>query len=491
MGKRAIVKNSGLLVLPSVVRFLLGLARAKIVAVFLGTLGSGVMSQLQSLLNSISSFTTSGMPDGMVKQLAQANSIAKSKTSIASIIKTYSVLVLSITLIVYTVGFIFSKELTQFVFGDLKYLKYFHIGFAALPVMILSSSSYAIIKAYKSIKSLMWADLIIALSSFILFVGLVVLFKLTGAIIYIVLTFFISAVTYRKIANDILRKEGLSLSDIYKAEFLNSNFKELMSFTGVFLISGVFEIFVNLYTRSILVNSHGINSVVIYAPIIAWAGLFMGFILPSITTYLYPRFCEAKTNDELGQLLNDIIRLLCFITIPFVLFGITFRGYLIPLFYSKEFESARIFLPFHFVALYFTIFNYSFAQVFAPTGRLKQFIPLIIFNNILTVVLVYFLVPKYGLWGWVAKFSIVPVVSTILYYIYWKITINFSFSKTNWYLFLLIILSSALLLLFRDKLIMSALLAIITLTGSWFLMQSSEKKFLLNIFLFRNNKPII
>jgi len=62
-----------MLSLPKVLKFLFGIIRAKIIAVYLGTGGAGIIVQLQNILQNISGFTTPGMPDGMVRQLVSAN----------------------------------------------------------------------------------------------------------------------------------------------------------------------------------------------------------------------------------------------------------------------------------------------------------------------------------------------------------------------------------------------------------------------------------
>lgn len=491
MGKKDIAKNTIFLLIPSVLKFLIGLVRAKIVAIFLGTEGTGVINQLQNILNSIASFTTSGMPDGMVKQLAKANSKDASKQEIASIIKTYGTIVLITTIIAYILGFSFSASLTKFVFGDQKYFLYYLIGFSALPIMILSSSSYAIIKAYKQIKSLMWSEITITITTFLLFFIMVYFFRLTGAVIYVTLSFFVSWLAYRYVSERIIKNAlGLRLKDIIGAQFINNNFKELLSFSGVFFTSGALDIIVNLLTRNLIIRNVGINAIGMYSPVTAWAGLFTGFLLPSIFTYLFPRISESKTNEEINQLLNDIIRLLSFVTIPFVAFSITFRDILIPMFYSKEFSEAGKYLPFHFVAIYLLIIIYTFAQVFAPTGRLKQFVPIIILNNVITLVIVYSMIPRFGLWGWVANFTITPFISAIIYYVFWHKTIGFSFKKENIVLILFIIISSGLLLTFRNNFIISIFITVTIFATSFLMLKKSERLFFKNL-LFKCFSPLI
>ncbi len=460
MELKIIAKNTVILSAPKVLKFFVGLIRAKIIAIFLGTGGAGIIAQLQNIIQNISRFTTAGMPDGMVKQIASANANNAKKTEICSIIKTYALTVGTLTIIVYVLGFYFAKSLTQFVFGNIKYYNYFLIGFTALPIIILSSSSFAIIKAYKRIKSLMFAELIIIIANFIIFIFLIYFFQLTGAVFYVTLSFLTTFLVYRYIAsNKILKKTGITLKDIIQANFTKLHFKVLMTFLGATLSAGVYEIFVDITTRSIVVNNIGVDKIGIYSSIITWGGLFMGFILPSLTTYLFPRLSEAKSNDEIVSLVNDVFRLMTFAVLPFILIAITTRNFIIPLFYSEEFVEAGIYLPFHFIGLFFTVWNFTFAQIFAPTGRIKYFVPIILFNNTLTLCLVYYLVPLYGLWGWTARFFITPIVAQFIYYFYWHKIIHFRFSKENYRLLAFVIFNSILMLFFRNNLLITIILS--------------------------------
>ncbi len=466
---------------PNILKFFAGVIRAKFIAVYLGTEGAGIISQLNNILSNIAHFTSAGMPDGMVRQLASANSQNAGKKEIVDIIKTFTVTIGVLTVVVYILGYMFSKNLTLYVFGNTNYHDYFLIGFTALPIMILSSSSFAIIKAYKHIKSLMFAEMIIISINLISFTILVYFFQLPGAVIFITLSFLTTSLVYRYIAKKkILKKIGIGLTDIIKADFKGIHFKELLTFMGVILTAGAYEIFVDVTTRSIVVTKLGVEKMGVYSPIIAWAGLFTGFILPSLTTYLFPRMSEVKTNAEISSLVNDVFRLMMFIALPFILIGITTRNYFIPLFYSKEFMEAGLYLPFHFIGIFFTICSFIFAQIFAPTGRLKYFVPIILFNNTLLLALVYFLVPKYALWGWAISFTITPIIASIIYYLFWYKTIHFRFFKENYFLIGFVFIVSLLILLFRNDQFVLTLLTILSLGSAWLLLKKNEQQFILN-----------
>ena len=123
-----------------------------------------------------------------------------------------------------------------------------------------------------------------------------------------------------------------------KAKVNKEVIKELFVFAGFGLTAGVSLIFTETITRSFVVNKLGVSQIGIYSPILIWTSLFSGLIMPSITTYLYPRYCECKSDKELGTIMNDSLRFVTLLMLPFILISIPIRFQIIPLFYSSQFQ---------------------------------------------------------------------------------------------------------------------------------------------------------
>src|SRR5690606_30540622 len=135
---------------------------------------------------------------------------------------------------------------------------------------------------------------------------LIYFWGLIGAALYIGISFLIILMVnnyYAKVK--ILKRINISFRSIFQSKVNKKAIKELYVFAGVGLIAGAAIIFSETLIRSIIVTKLGINKIGVYSPIILWSGLFTGFILPSIGTYLYPRFSEVKSDNELNGILND------------------------------------------------------------------------------------------------------------------------------------------------------------------------------------------
>ena len=97
---KKLAKNTVILASPNVVAFFVGILKSKLIAVLLGSAGFGIIDQLTSSIMFIRQSTLSFLPDGMVKLIAKEKADDFNKHSIGSIVKTYSIMVLPLMILV-------------------------------------------------------------------------------------------------------------------------------------------------------------------------------------------------------------------------------------------------------------------------------------------------------------------------------------------------------------------------------------------------------
>lgn len=479
MELKILAKNTVMLASPKVLKFAVGVLRAKFIAVYLGTVGAGIIDQLHYTVSQLRNISLSSLPDGMVKLIAEQNGKEFDIVKIAEIIKTYILMVIPLTILMTILGYYFADEITLYVFGDLAYKIYFQIGFVAFPVTILTTTARAPLKAFKEIKSFAIAEILIISINLVIFIPLIYFFKIPGAVVYVTLSFVTAFfVTYSLMRKNVMKKYAISFSDIRSAVFNQPYFKQLIAYMGVGVIGGTYFIFTEITARSIVVNELGINQLGIYTPITSWAGLFVGFILPSVYTYLYPRLSESKTDAEIINVINVVIRLITFVALPFIIIGISIREWIIPLFYSMEFIDATKYLPYHFGSLIFFIWSSIMSQLFYATGRLKSYLIFGLTINSISLMLVYFLVPIVGLYGYMAKFTIIPLLTLGTYFLFWRHEIKLRIEKDNIKIMGYAFLCSISLLALKDSQFYLQLLGVSLIGGLYFLMKKKERDFI-------------
>ncbi len=484
MELKKLIKNTSYLAGTRVIQFLAGIFRSKINAVLLGTTGIGIVNQLTFLTAKMSQFTMLSMSEAVVKQIAESKDDKKIKDLVCASLKSYIVLVLSFMTLSIVIFAIFSNQLTVYVLGDTKYLPYFYIGLFSFPILVLNSIPFAILKGFKDVKSISIARIGIIISNLLIFVPLVLLYRLKGAVIFIPLSYIITLLfNYFITRKNHLLRLNIKLRSIINVQIKKSFAKELLLFSGVGLLVGSYAIVSEFICRSIVVSQLGVDSIGLYSPIITWAGLFIGFIIPSFSTYLYPRFAETKSNAEITGILNDAIRLSTFALLPLLFLGIPYRDFFIRLFYSKEFLGAGIYLPYHFIGVIFYVWFYVFTQSMTPTGRIKQHALFYTLFMTLDIGVTYFTVPIWGLYGWMLKHIISPIVFFIVYSIYANKSMNFKFVKSNVLIMLYLFFGSIIMVMIILWSKFSFILFVVgpfLLLMAWFLLKENEKYFLLN-----------
>lgn len=484
MELKKLIKNTSYLAGTSVFNFVAGVVRAKINAVILGPNGIGIINQLNFMSQKMSEFTMLSMSEAVVKQIAENKDKPEVRDLISSSLKSYIVLVLSFMTLSIALFIIFHERLTVYVLGNLKYIFYFYVGLFAFPLLILNSVPFAILKGFKDVKSISIAKIGISLTNLALFVPLVLLFKLKGAVIFLPLSYFITLLyNYFFTLKKHLIRLNIGLKTIFSVKMKKDFVKELFLFSGFGLIIGSYTIISEFVCRTIVVGRLGVEAIGLYRPIIAWSSLFTGFLIASLTTYLFPRFAETKSNEETVGILNDVIRLNTFLLLPFLFIAIPYRDLLINIFYSKEFMVAGNYLPFHFIGMIFYVWWYNLALSLTPTGRIRQHAIFMFLYLSLDIGVTIVTVPIWGLYGWMLKHIISPGIFFIVNYLYLKKSIHFKFSWSNIWLMGYLFSGSVILslgLFWKGLAVFGYFLGPLFLAFAWILLRNSEKKLIYN-----------
>jgi len=274
---------------------------------------------------------------------------------------------------------------------------------------------------------------------------------------------------------------NITLQKILIAPFSVQFIKELFQFSVFGITVGTYSIVSEFFCRSIVVSNLGIDKIGLYSPIITFAGFFTGFLLPSLSTYLYPRFCELKTEREISGLLNDSLRLGTLMMIPLLLLGIPFARVTIAIFYSIDFIEATSYLPYHFIGVLFYVWWYVFTQAMTPTGKIKQhgFFQLLFYSTDIAVT--YIMVKHFGLWGWMLKHIISPFIFFWVYAFYSKKKMGFKLSEKNRNLMLYLFAASIIIIVIDKSLkigsVVNYFLGPLMMMISFLLLETSEKQF--------------
>lgn len=465
-----------------VFQFLTGLFRIKLSAVLLGTVGMGIVDQFTFLTNKISHFTTTGTAEGFVKQIASNSQSGKIKEVLDSTIKSYALVITGFALLTSSISLFFRDYLANYIFGDIAYVKYIYLAILTFPLLVLGSVPFSILKAFKNVKIIARARIYIVSSQILIALPMIYFFRLKGAILYITISYIVDLFfMYYFVRKFYFKEYKISIKSVIKAPLITAYLKELFVFSGFGLTVGVYAIISDVTCRAIIVSSLGVEAIGVYSPIILFASLFTGFILPSLSTYLYPRFCELKENSQISNVINNALRMATLVLIPFLFIGIPFQKILIKIFFSADFIEASNYLPYHFFGVMFFVWMYIFSQSFTPTGRIAIHGIFRIIHFTIDILITYFTVKYYGLYGWMIKYIASSFIFFFVYSTYSRKKMDFTFNIKNLKLMLFLLASTMSIIAlqaFVDLDIYTIVLGFILLFLSYLFLDQEERKLL-------------
>jgi O-antigen/teichoic acid export membrane protein len=429
---KELTKNTSILGLARIVEFIVGLLKIKLCAVILGATGIGIFNQLNFLSNKMSTFTLLSTGEALVKQIAESIDAENSNKLLLAALKSYILLVTVFMIASLAVLYALSETITLYVFGDIKYFQVFLVAVVSLPLLIVNSIPYSIMRAMKDIKTIAISRVVSVIINILHTLPLIYFWSLEGAVVSVFLSHLVSLFINVLYAKKLyFSRFNITFLSIIKADLLDKYVKELIRFSGFGLSIGLYVIVSEFVCRAIVVSYLGVDAIGLYSPIIMWSSLFTGFLIPALTTHLYSSLCQTKKNSEISNLLNDGLRLATLGLLPLLFLAIPFREFIITLFYSLEFIAVEKYLPYHFIGVVFQVWFSVLSSSMTSTGRIKQHGVFRFLFLSLDILITYVCVIQWGLYGWMLKHIISPVIFYFVYVFYCKKNMGLNFCNNN------------------------------------------------------------
>ncbi|WP_247653561.1 polysaccharide biosynthesis C-terminal domain-containing protein [Flavobacterium sp. CS20] len=196
---KKLVSNSPLLQVTSFnslsisIKLISDLVVAKLSAVLLGAQGVALIGNLRNILSVFHNFSSGGLDNAVVKYTGEFHTNHK---AYQTFISTLFWVFVGLSLVVFSVVFIFSKSLSGLVFNDVSYAFVFKWTALLLPLYALNVFMLGILKGLSRFKKVIRIHILSHFLNLILFAFGVLSFGLSGALMAVVavpsFSFFIS-----------------------------------------------------------------------------------------------------------------------------------------------------------------------------------------------------------------------------------------------------------------------------------------------------------
>ncbi len=408
--------------------------RTKILAVMLGTAGIGIYSLLMNVSSLLFVVTPFGS-NGFTKYVAEyhANNKIREVNFIVRTIFFHNfpvILLLSVVLI--SAPQLFSKLLLS----SESYWNLLLIFSFALPLGFISNLIDLYLRAIRSINLYVKTTVINIFISLLIFVPLVMLWGIRGAVITIGLSYVISIV----VNYTFMKKYGVFPRFNETSSVDKSVLRKIYGMGFAMFVMLIVQQLTFLYIRTSIVNSLGIEQLGIYQSVFSISTNYFGLFFTIITNYAIPRLSSFGNNEQIIDEINRILKFFLFLYTPLLVICFVFRIYLISILYSHSFFEAQELFFFQLLGEFLKAISWVFGLWFIPTGlKIKQWSMFDIGNNIFYVALSYVLINYF--YNGIKSISIAYMISyglfAILQIYYIKKTIKFEFRFRSLYIFVM------------------------------------------------------
>tara|TARA_B110000027_G_scaffold134071_1_gene164769 strand:+ start:5251 stop:6534 length:1284 start_codon:yes stop_codon:yes gene_type:complete len=397
-----------------IIKVTAGIIMNKVISVYLGPSGLALLGQFQNTTGLITSIGHGSIQTGLVKYISSEKN---NENNFRKIISTSLGIILGLTLIVSIVTFIFSENLSQFVFFSkdynfIFYLFSFSILFYSLNIYLLS-----ITNGFEKIKLFTTINILLSLVTLITASILTIYFKLSGALISIVLSqFIVFIISFFLIKN----KFKINLFDFPS---IKNNFDKVVSgklfkFSIATFSSGAIVALTMIIIRNIIINEISIQSAGVWES--GWKILVyfnMIFAVP-FSIYYFPKFSKSINIFEIKLMLFDSLKLTLPLMILLSLIIILLKDYIITILFSDDFLSLGQFLNYIIIAEIFRIIGIFIQNTYLSQTKVFTtiFFQLLFFGTF--ILFSYNSIENFGLIGVGISYLISSVVFLISYLIY-------------------------------------------------------------------------
>ena len=289
--KNILVKIGSFNAVAVVVRLIVGLLNAKIIAIFLGAEGMALMGNLRNFLSSVQSASTLGLYNGVVKYVAESKSKIE---ELSKVLTTSFLLTLSTTLIVSLVLFFGATFWNNLIFDTSKdYIFVFKVLAIVLPVYAFNTLLVATINGYLKYKIYLVINIIASIVGFLVTLCLVVYYNLDGAFVALILNPFASFILTLYV---VFKKRNL-IQLIRINEFSFPFIKKLAGYSYMTLLSTILIPLVMIEIRNYIMDTDGINNAGYYEAMLRISAQYMAFLSTLLTLYLLPKLSITTSTE--------------------------------------------------------------------------------------------------------------------------------------------------------------------------------------------------
>ena len=341
--KNLILKITSLNSLVVGIRLLVSLIVQNLLAQYTGQSGIAKVGQIRNLSNILTSLSSFGVFNGIVKYVSEYKNNEKGLIKLFSTVFVISsIATISISVII----FIYSKKLSSWLFLTEDYYLVFHILSVIVPFIAMNRIFNGIISGLSAYKVHAKIEVIWYLIASIFLLISLYYYNIEGVLIAIAVTplvqFLVLTLIFGKTINDYVKFKKLSLQIPLV--------KVLLGFSLISFVATVCLNFVEINFRTLISEKISENEAGIWTAMSSISKIYMQFLITVFSIYILPKYTSLNFSHEFKNEVKAIYKTLLPIVVLGMLLVFFSKKYLILSIYNESFLSMTILFKWQLLA---------------------------------------------------------------------------------------------------------------------------------------------
>jgi O-antigen/teichoic acid export membrane protein len=471
---RSIFKATSLFGGVQLFNILVTLIRGKAVALLVGTAGMGLNGLFLSTLTLVRTFTSLGINESAVRDIAKANN-SNDSLQVQTTYQVFKRLVWITAILAILVTVLFSPLLSQFSFNSKSYTSsYIWLSITFL-FGALSGGIYTLLRGTRQLKYLAQANILGGIIGLAVGLPILYFFGIEGIVPSIIVSAFFNYLASLYFKNKI-RFQYISISWKQTFELGKPIILLGLSLTLINLLAAAVNFIVNAYIS----KTGSLSDLGLYSAGNSIVEGYVGMVFTAMVTDYFPRLSGVIDDDvKWKRLVNEQAELVLILLGIVLILLISTTPLLIRILLSNEFLDSSKFITWAVLAIPLKGISWITGYIILAKGDNKLFLNVEIITNLIVLGLNILFFDLYGLVGLGISLSISYLISAVILILILKVKYQFQFSKKVNTLLTISLISLALCIYIISlsntmiSLVLEVLL--VTLTIAYFLFQFNKR----------------
>ncbi len=440
---------------------LIGLFKAKIIAISLGPVGMGIFNLINYPVTLFSQFSGLGISTSGIREVAQTQD-EKQLSETAEVIKYWN---RTLGIIGSLILFVLAPWVSKLSFGDDSYKWAFQVLSVVVFLTNLGSEYEVLLRGRRKTKMVAKAGFYSSLVGFIASIPFYYAFGTKGIVFVILIT----ALALVCINYYYARKLNIQPTKLpYRVIFKRG---KTMASIGFFIVLGDL-IFVSVITavNTFIRTKGGVDDVGYFQACMQITQSSINIILLAMAADYYPRLSNLQGNSKETSMVasqqTEVATLLC---APILITLIIFIPLVIKILLSNDFMCITRAISWFLIGSIFRLPSWAMNFVVLANGKTRLYVLFVIINNLILLPLYCIGYSIYGVEGIGLSYILLMIIYTIIQNIIVKRTLGVALENAFWKVYiigiLLTVLASSVVVL--DNLIIKATISIVLLVLSF------------------------